>query len=260
MRTNESRRATPKLRLERLQITKGAESDRETEAALDNNYMALRSRSFHKSIARALGHEPVDLHGGIARLAVLYEDLRIELTAAKAPEGKFAELEVIGKAYRQMYFLRRSIATIRDFAEEVKYLHGLPAYVPVRRQFEDSEAIDMWIGGVEFFKSHFEYLQNIRNDYGGHFSRAAAHYAVSNIDPSIVGTVEINFSLDGKANPKAFFAAPIVDKAMLRRQGKKVDQKYAAEMIDFANKAHEHAGTCMHVLFKYYLIPRFSEP
>lgn len=47
---------------------------------------------------------------------------------------------------------------------------------------------------------------------------------------------------------------------MLRRQGKRADQEYGPEMIDFANKAHEHAGACMHVLFKYYLIPRFSEP
>jgi hypothetical protein len=41
-----------------------------------------RSRSYHASTVKVLGVEPLIAHAEVARIAVLYEDLRIELNAA----------------------------------------------------------------------------------------------------------------------------------------------------------------------------------
>ena len=110
---------------------------------------------------------------------------------------------------------------------------------------------------VRFFKENAEYLQNIRNDFGGHFSRSAATHAVKAIDPGIIGSIEISFK-DGKANPKAFFVDALVDEAMLKRRGDRTREDYAAEMIAFAMTGFNHASSCLHVLLLHYLIPRFG--
>lgn len=214
-----------------------------------------RSTSYINSTAKALGVEPLAVHAEIARIAVLYEDLRIELTAARAEE--MPSLDVINARHRKTYFLRRAIGTLREFGEAIKFLQGQPEFRSIRRSFEDSEAIDWWNNSVEFFKNNFEYLQQIRNDFGGHFSRSAASHAIKKIDPSIIGKIEINFH-NGRANPKAFFVDALVDEAMLKRRGDKERQPYAAEMIDFAIRGFEHASMCVHVLLRFYLIPRFG--
>jgi hypothetical protein len=214
-----------------------------------------RSRSYHQSTAKALGVEPLAAHAEIARIAVLYEDLRIELTAAS--ENEMPKLDTINARHRRTYFIRRAIATLREFGEAIRCLQGLPEFRGIRRSFEDSEAIRMWNDAVRFFKENADYLQNIRNDFGGHFSRSAATHAVKAIDPGIIGSIEISFK-DGKANPKAFFVDALVDEAMLKRRGDRTREHYAGEMIAFAMAGFNHAFSCLHVLLLHYLIPRFG--
>lgn len=219
--------------------------------------MALpRSRSYHQSTAKALGVEPLTAHTEIARIAVLFEDLRIELNAASQDE--IPRLDVINARHRKTYFLRRAIATLREFGEAIRFLQGQPEFKAIRRSFEDSEAIDMWTEAVSFFKDNAEYIQQIRNDFGGHFSRSAARYAVTHIDPSIIGSIEIKFG-NGLATPKALFVAPLADEAMLKRRGDKTREEYAKELIDFAVTGFQHASSCVHVLLRHYLIPRFAQ-
>jgi hypothetical protein len=215
-----------------------------------------RLRSYHQSTAKALGVEPLAAHAEIARIAVLYEDLRIELTAAS--ENEMPKLDTINARHRKTYFLRRAVATLREFGEAIRFLQGLPEFGSIRRSFEDSEAIQMWNDAVRFFKDNAQYLQQIRNAVGGHFSRSAAAHAIKAIDPGIIGSIEINFK-DGKANPKAFFVDALVDEAMLERRGNRTREEYAAGMIAFAMTGFNHASSCLHVLLLHYLIPRFGQ-
>jgi hypothetical protein len=214
-----------------------------------------RSRSYHQSIAKALGTEPWNVHAEIARMAVLYEDMRLELTAARG--DSYPDLDIIGPKHRKLYFLRRAVATAREFGEAIRQLQGDSNFRAIRREFEDTDAMDWWFSGVAFFKKNADYLQKIRNDFGGHFSKTAALYALRNIGPHVTGKIEINFK-DGKANPKAFFVAPLVDEAMLGRRGDKDREEYAKHLIAFSWEAFRHAGLCMHVMLRFYLIPRFG--
>lgn len=175
-----------------------------------------RSRSYICSTAKVLNTEPVAVHTEIARLAVLYEDLRLEIAAAS--EAVMPKLDVINARHRKTYFLRRAIATLREFGEAIRFLEGLPEFKKARKVFDDSEAADWWNSAVRFFKEHSDYLQRIRNDFGGHFSRSASRYAITHVDPSVVSSIEIEFK-DHKATAKAFFVAALADEAMLRRRG-----------------------------------------
>ena len=60
----------------------------------------------------------------VARVAVLYEDLRLENLAASEPS--IPKLDASGADLRQFYFIRRSVATVREFAEALSMLEEDP--------------------------------------------------------------------------------------------------------------------------------------
>src|SRR5262249_31393623 len=62
----------------------------------------------------------------IARLCVLFEDLRIEITGLCLPRPRLEDInglagrfDVAGYKLRELYFLRRSIGTCFEFAEAI---------------------------------------------------------------------------------------------------------------------------------------------
>jgi transcriptional regulator of aromatic amino acid metabolism len=65
-----------------------------------------------------LNTEPLVLHAEIARLAVLYEDLRIEILAAS--EASLPPLDVINARHRKTYFLHRFEAALRLLDEDCR--------------------------------------------------------------------------------------------------------------------------------------------
>lgn len=70
----------------------------------------------------------------VARLAVLYEDLRIELLAVSTLD--IPVLDVTDKEYRRNYFLRRSIATLWEFAEGFRQLNGCSEFSRIKLTFD----------------------------------------------------------------------------------------------------------------------------
>src|SRR5665213_887337 len=70
----------------------------------------------------------------MVRLAVLYEGLRIELMATD--KGSIRVLDSTDKRYRKNYFLRRSIATLVEFAETVRLLDKCPEFEGAKARFD----------------------------------------------------------------------------------------------------------------------------
>src|SRR5258708_29982912 len=56
-----------------------------------------------------------ELLNGIARLAILYEDLRVEIGEFRSLHRRVIELGDSGMDHRVSYFLRRSLATLVEF-------------------------------------------------------------------------------------------------------------------------------------------------
>ena len=127
--------------------------------------MTLTSRTVYKRLWAALGVEPVALHANVAQIAVLYEDLRIEL---KGFEKEFPDLQAIGENYRRNYFVRRSIATLLEFSDALTMLDQSPDWRPVKEGFTP-EMTATWVKAMKYFKENHRYLKKIRNDFGGHF-------------------------------------------------------------------------------------------
>src|SRR5215471_14192657 len=97
--------------------------------------MPSKSNTIAKEIKRAFSpHTNKLLHDHLARLAVIYEDLRIEVAAIG--EEPISILDTTDKNYRRNYFLRRFIGTIIEFAEEFRFLNGLDDFALVKNRFD----------------------------------------------------------------------------------------------------------------------------
>lgn len=76
----------------------------------------MRSTTRFGSLDRVFNYGTSDLLNRLARLSVLFEDLRIEWCGL--PENiSLGDLDTIGKDYRMNYFLRRSLVTLIEFRD-----------------------------------------------------------------------------------------------------------------------------------------------
>ena len=82
-----------------------------------------------------------ELHSLIVSVCVLFEDLRIEIAGISAEH--LDQLDQCDKGLRRFYFLRRSIATLHEFAVTLQELDRLPPFQALKRKFSET-ALTHW--------------------------------------------------------------------------------------------------------------------
>jgi hypothetical protein len=195
------------------------------------------------------------LHAHIARLSVLYEDLRIE--AYGIVEESLPALDSNDADYRKNYFLRRSIATLIEFAEEIRLLDKLDDFDEIKSTFTDVSLI-RWNKAVRFFGRYESYLKKIRHDTGGHFGLPAAIYAVSDIPASYAGKIEIVRGGNDGAGVKLHFAGQIALSAMFRHRKGSSDDYHFRYLLRLAITGYRHAARTVHCIVAFYLWEKFG--
>jgi len=197
----------------------------------------------------ASGHGEM-AHAHMARLAVLYEDLRIELTAVAT--RSIPILDVTDERYRTNYFLRRSIATLVEFAEAIRLLNACSEFQGVKARF-GGEVGRYWDEGVRFFSRHERFLKLVRNDIGGHFGQQAAVFAVAHFDPEAVGKIQ-----RAERTVHLHFAGELAATASLRHlRGSTNEQKFSRLLREVV-AGFRHATRCTHCVVLGYLWERFG--
>ncbi len=196
------------------------------------------------------------LHENIARLAVLYEDLRIELTAASQPSIR--KLDKLDPRYRRNYFLRKCIGTTVEFAEAIRFLDRSLEFKVVKARFSP-EISRYWTDAVKFFRRNERILKAVRNDIGGHFGTHAAKYAVSNLDPDTMGKIEAIDIGGPRARIHLIFAGEIAAVASLRHltKGSTPSQRFAG-LLRMLVVSFRHSTRCVHSIVACYLWERFG--
>jgi len=190
----------------------------------------------------------------IARLCVLYEDLRIEFYALR--EDSLPNLDVTDPRFRVNYFLRRAIATLVEFAEAVRLLSELDDFQQFV-QSVDEPLRSYWSNGSSHFKSNERLLESIRNDIGGHFGSKAATYALENLSADAVGRME--FRGTGKEQTMHLhFAGELVATAMLRHlEGDGVEDRFH-QITQVSLEGFRQATLCVQFVAIGYLWDRFG--
>ena len=215
----------------------------------------IRSKLHAKNLQRVF-NDPrslVDAH--IARLCVLFEDLRIE-TYGIIGES-LPSLDFTGEAYRRNYFLRRSIATVLEVAEELRLLCNLQDFQKIRSSFDET-SLKRWEKAVRFFRRYERFFELVRNDIGGHFGLGAAIYALSDLPPEYVGIIEIMRGGKNGAGVKLEFAGQIATSAMFRHKGKHTDEWYLYHLLRLTRAGYRHAIRAINSIAAFYLWDKFA--
>lgn len=211
-----------------------------------------------RELSRVFGHvSESNFEAIMARLAVLYEDLRIELSGiAEDAMPVTGKLDAI---YRRIYLLRRSIGTLWEFAEAVQHLRQCPEFrfASIHEPFPvaDQEAAKLWRKGASFFERNEQRLKSLRNDIGGHFGLAAARYAVLHFNPDAVTGIEIADNHHIYLN----FAGETVATAMLRHATGSNREHQIKRLVLLARIGYRRATTCVHCVVAYHLWDRFGK-
>jgi hypothetical protein len=89
-----------------------------------------------------------------------------------------------------MYFLRRSLATLVEFANAIEMLDQRPEFRKLKRK-RSPDMLSRWDEAAEYFRQWKEYLSERRADFGGHFDHGSARHAISKIDPAVEGEIVV---------------------------------------------------------------------
>lgn len=211
-----------------------------------------RTRINSVSLRSAFGGEPEELHAGVARLSVLFDDLMLELAEAGPREVKDA---------RRGYFIRRSMATLREFGECLIRLDGTKEFVQIRKRFNERER-GQWNSAIDWFRSKSQRIQDVRNDLGGHFSHAAALHAVRHLhEAPDKGMFEVELDLrTGAPNIRLHFAGQFALLALGKRRGQLSLGECLVDLFQFALAGYKHAVICVVLVMTHHLAPAFGFP
>jgi hypothetical protein len=108
----------------------------------------LKSKTYCRRMSSVLEHD--ELSALVARMSVLFEDLRIEYHAAQLAD-KIDVLDVLPSIYRKFYFLRRSTITLVEFMGSFQLLDQLREFQMFRAEFDET-ARQRWQAARDFFK------------------------------------------------------------------------------------------------------------
>ena len=212
---------------------------------------------YEKKVRDVLDPTNLEFHAIIARLSVLFEDLRIEEYASKLE--RLEELDIISKNYRKMYFLRRSIATLVEFASAIEMLDQRPEFRRIKREF-NSDVRKRWDDAAEYFRHQKKYLSERRADFGAHFDHASAKHALKKIHPETVGQIAVVKHMDEeKGGVRLNYAMEIVGAAMTRRKPEdQEDRRWFHDMFILVRAGSNEAVKAIHTVSIMYLLERFG--
>jgi hypothetical protein len=185
----------------------------------------------------------------IARLCVLYEDLRIELFGAAMDTP--TRIDVLSPDYRRNYFLRRAVATLKEFRDAIDQVRVTAEF----RQLEaratrenDKYYLEDWIPAIDFFNANGRTLTTIRNDVGGHFGREAAVNAFEEIAQDYPIRMEIQYDIDDRVQMLLPFVIELSLAALLKHVPGKTAPDKSHTLLDLLQDAVNHAVGAVHFL------------
>ena len=198
----------------------------------------------------------------VARLSVLFEDLRLESTAARFTDP-IPQIDTTTKNYRYWYFLRRMLVTLDEFASAFHQINANDEWKRIRKGF-DTEMEKRWDAAVKYFSTNRPKWNDLRDSIGGHLKEKAVAYAVDQFRPDATGTVEIVVHREEQtAGIRLLYAEEIVAIALHQAMGHgdHTDEQvraYMNELFTLLLTAEGEAVKAVHVIAAVYIVNRFK--
>jgi hypothetical protein len=228
----------------------------------------MKSKTRYKRLKAIFPPADTELSPILARMSVLYEDLRIEYLGATSPD-ELPLLDVLPSIYRKFYFLRRSTVTLTEFAGAFQYLQQRPEFKPIRKDFP-AEQEELWKAAAQFFDKdgpEFEKLKWFRNAFGAHFKLSTVRAVLDRIDTDLIASLEIVSSdAERVAGPRLPYVFDLIATVIAMDRPPTPEGENETEAIHLhARKVFElitdgwlHAVNAMHVIVANHISPLFT--
>jgi hypothetical protein len=210
----------------------------------------------HGRLKRVFPNDQV--HAEIARLLVLYEDLKIE---SYGITEKILGLSTTNRGeYVSRYFLRRAIATLSECANCMVSLEKNPDFRRIKERCFPKDALEAWKNAAELLqdKSKKWLIRSVRNDVGGHFGVKAAQRALAGFNEGTVGSIEFGRDYEtARERIDCHFVGEITARAFLRDQSKDPEVEFK-KLMDVVSGVHKVVLDAIPWLIARYVWPRFG--
>lgn len=130
----------------------------------------------------------------IARICILYEDLRLEIEEIRLIWDRKNKPEE-GDDFRFTYFIRRALVTLMEFQSVVTAIRLTKEFKRAEPSIARSEADDI-LHVTQYFQRNGKRLNELRNEFGGHIQPAAVRFATEHLS-DVVGKITMNRSMRG---------------------------------------------------------------
>ena len=129
----------------------------------------------------------------IARLCILRQDLLLESEAIR--QKSFPLLDLNGEAWRRLYFWRDSFRTLENIRSAIAALSNQKGFrLALSKEPKDVQTGFRKLAGA-LEKVSKEFLQDLRNELGGHVKQEAVSKALARMDIDQQGLLQVS---DGK--------------------------------------------------------------
>ena len=192
----------------------------------------------------------------LARLIVLYEDLRIEV--AGATNREIENLDETGKQYREMYFVRRAFATVSEISGALNQINSTDQMQKLKANFGGDKR-KAWNESIQFFNEKSLFISEQRNLYGGHFHYRTAKFIIQKLSPDYVGVIGIQ--LDGlkrSARVVFKFALELVGIGLTTDRKNRDIENFVHESFEILTVAMSHSTKAIDAVSDHYILPKLG--
>jgi len=192
----------------------------------------------------------------LIRLAVLYEDLRIEYRSIMVND--LGDSDQNGSAYRRLYFHRRIYLSLNEFQDA---LHSLSKSSEFCDTLRSDVRWPQWGAALEFFKKHDKTIRDRRNMLGGHFGPTAARHAFEMMQVhDTSGQMALYLFHDITAFDAAhMFALELATLPFFAKVTTDEAGAFSKEAGAFVQEALRHAANAFTVISSRHFLPFFNE-
>jgi hypothetical protein len=193
---------------------------------------------------------------GIARLCVLYEDLRLELEELHIVDEKPEDERSSADQYRVMYFLRRALSTLIEFRGGLTTVCKTSEFKRATLTALDTRYI---VQADQFLQSHWDRLKELRNEFGGHIKLPGVQFATEHFS-DVFGSVTWNPARDAwLVALECDFAGHIVAGAISSKLNAGTDVRAELQAaLGVISEGFVHAQAAMVALVHSFLWERFG--
>lgn len=215
---------------------------------------ARKSTTYTINIAdkfKASSDDELKMMTQVARICVLYEDFMFEVNQIVGGLG--GQTSGYANIHRNFYFARRAMATTWEMKQAVDVL-GLNPVFKARKAKLEPRLVKIWDDAVKFFQQHQVVLKAFRNDYGGHFTDAAAKYAIENMPPQLQGELVV-FETEKGAGLEMPFAGQILAVGLVKDRPESQDyEHFLCSTFALMVEAQGHALHVAHTMAEEFFL------